>query len=142
MSTQEKKTPEKEPVKVTSGFVAAKPVAAEKPEQKEPATIGALSADEAAAHEKRMLALEEQYDKRKAEIAAEEKEMLRKQQERAATMEGKLAKELAAAKESRDDHPTNSRGAPIPVEEQAQRVRHISEIDSGYNGKDDTIREL
>lgn len=169
MTTQEKKTPEKEPVKVTSGkdFVAAKPVEQKEPEKANPKDLGP-SDDEVAAHEAKMKKLNDDFERRKAEIAAEEQELRRQQQERAekerAYNEEQAA--IAAAKASRDNElgkahfggdnvqrqgvdpervpgrrVENERGEPIPVTEQNQRVRHISEIGDSYNGKDDTITD-
>jgi hypothetical protein len=144
-------TPEKEPVKVTSGkdtaaFVAAKPAAAKAPEQKAPEEKGP-SADEVALHEKRMKELDEQYEKRKAEVAAEEQRMKDEATKRAQAILDDAREEAteiiteAQASANAKDHPTNSRGAPIPVEQPTNRPRHISEIGDSYNGKEDTIRD-
>lgn len=165
MTTPEKKTPEKEPVKVTSGkdtaaFVAAKPAAAEEKPIEEPKNLGP-SDEELAAHKKHMDDLEKDFRERKAKLEAEERDQaeaaklrrdeemkkheeamanLREQQKQANTV---FRTQDGFEEDEEVDHPTNSRGRPIPVEEGArQGVRHISEVGGdNYNGKSDTIED-
>lgn len=128
MATEEKKTPVKEEVKVTSGrdFVAAKPKeVASEPEKAPEEIIDDAAAKEAA---ERLSKLEAEFEAKKQALA-------------------KLEAEFAAKHGVGTNAPSvegsgNVRGRPIPVEEQEKRPRHISEIDPSYNGKEDSLREL
>lgn len=131
------------PVKVTSGkdvqeFVAAKP----KPMDPEHGKAENIEPSKEAieAHNARMAELDAAFEKRKKEVAEEEARMIAASKQRAAQADQDLKEAFEQKAKKLEDHPTNSRGAPIPVDESAVRpVRHISEIGDDYNGKPDTI---
>lgn len=136
MTTELKKTAMKEVPQVTSGrdFVAAKPAEVKPAEQDAPKPIGPTPEEEAA-HKASLAKLEAEFKERAARLEAEEAAAIAAARDRIAKSVDAFKAEATAARE-------NVRGKPIPVEAEERSVRHISEIDPSYNGKEDTIYEL